>query len=66
MFQLDSTLVVNQVNGLFKVKDSTLRQLLMKVRILENQIGKPITYSYVPREQNHRADFLVNQALDQN
>lgn len=63
-FYLDSTLVVNQINGLFKVKDARLRQLLMSVRLLEQELGGKITYASVPREQNSRADFFVNQALD--
>lgn len=33
-FYLDSTLVVNQLNGIFKVKDARLRELLTRVRIL--------------------------------
>jgi ribonuclease HI len=64
-FFLDSTLVVNQLNGLFKVKEFHLRELLTKVRVLENEIGGQITYSYIPREQNRRADFFVNKALDE-
>ncbi len=63
-FFLDSTLVVNQLNGNFKVKEPTLRELLINVRLLEGDIGGHITYQYVPREQNQRADFLVNRALD--
>lgn len=63
-FFLDSTLVVNQVNGLFKVKDARLRSLLSQVRILEQEIGGEIRYRAIPREQNRRADFLVNRALD--
>jgi ribonuclease HI len=63
-FLLDSTLVVNQLNGLFKVKDSKLRVFITDIRILESEIGKEITYKYIPREQNRQADFLVNQALD--
>lgn len=64
-FFLDSNLVVNQLNGLFKVKDSKLRELLVKVRELEAKISTPITYSYVPRERNWEADALVNQTLDE-
>src|SRR3989344_3558887 len=33
-FFLDSTLVVNQLNGLFKVKEPHLRELLLQVRTL--------------------------------
>ncbi len=63
-FYLDSTLVVNQLNGLFKVKDANMRMLMMKVRELEQQVGCRITYTYVPREQNSDADYQVNKALD--
>ena len=63
-FLLDSTLVVNQLNGLFKVKDSNMRNLMFRVRELEQTIGGVITYAYVPREQNSDADFQVNKALD--
>lgn len=63
-FFLDSKLVVEQLNGRFKVKEPTLRGLLMKIRILESEIQGKITYQLIPREQNTRADFLVNRALD--
>lgn len=63
-FYLDSTLVVNQLNGLFKVKEGHLRDLLLKVRMLEQEINKEIRYFSVPREKNREADFLVNKALD--
>lgn len=64
IFYLDSTLVVNQLNGLFKVKDARLRELLSAVRVLEQGVAGEIRYVYVPREKNKRADFLVNGALD--
>lgn len=63
-FYLDSTLVVNQLNGLFKVKEPHLRNLLLKVRALEVEVGGNISYTAVRREHNRLADFYVNQALD--
>lgn len=63
-FFLDSTLVVNQLNGIFKIKEPHLRTLLLEVKSLEQEVGGVIGYQYVPREQNKEADFLVNQALD--
>ncbi len=63
-FYLDSTLVVNQLNGFFKIKDATLRALATDIRILETEVGGVVHYTAVPRERNRRADFLVNQALD--
>jgi len=63
-FYLDSALVVNQLNGFFKVKNAHLRQLIVQIKILESQFSVPITYTSVPRTQNFQADALVNQALD--
>lgn len=68
---LDSLLIVNQLNGVYKIKDAKLRELSLKVRGLEQDLpaggqglGVNITYSYVSREQNKEADRMVNQALD--
>lgn len=63
-FFLDSNLVCSQISGLFKVKNSKLRILLFSVRQKEAEIGIPIIYNYIPREQNKKADALVNIALD--
>ncbi len=63
-FFLDSALVVNQLNGLFKVKNGELRNLLVSVRQLEQELGGNISYSLIPREKNWQADALVNKALD--
>ena len=63
-FFLDSNLVVNQLNGTFKIKDTNLRLLLSKIRTLEQEINGEIYYTYIPREQNTQADLLVNGALD--
>ncbi len=63
-FYLDSTLVVHQLNGLFKIKEPHLRELMFRVRELEEDVGGVITYHVVRREFNRRADFFVNQALD--
>lgn len=63
LFYLDSLLVVSQLNGLFKVKNPILRELLLTVRNTEGSIGAPIFYSHIPRTQNSDADFEVNKAL---
>ena len=63
-FFLDSKLVVNQLNGLYKVKENHLRELILKVRLLEQEVGGEIYYNLVPREKNWEADSLVNKALD--
>lgn len=63
-FFLDSALVVNQMNGLWRVKDAGLRLKIILARELESVLGCPIQYTAIPREQNTAADALVNQALD--
>lgn len=64
-FFLDSKLVVNQLNGFFKIKEAHLRELLLKIRQLEQEVGGNVTYSLIPREKNWEADTLVNRALDE-
>jgi len=59
----DSNLMVNQLNGLFRVKNAAIREYIMKVRILEQEINIPTVYQYVPREKNFLADSLVKEKL---
>lgn len=59
----DSALMVNQLNGLFKVKHADMRDFVIKIRILESEIKIPIKYVNIPREKNTEADKLVKQAL---
>ena len=63
-FFLDSQLVVNQLNGFFKIKDAKLRNLIIKARILEQEIGRKIFYNLISRRQNKIADSLINQTLN--
>ena len=63
-FYLDSQLVVKQLNGLYKIKDSKMYNLVIQVRGLENQIKSKIIYHHIPREKNKEADMILNQALD--
>jgi len=60
---LDSQLVVNQAKGLFKIKNGDIRELMFKIKTLEQSFEK-ITYNLIPREKNKDADRLVNQAID--
>lgn len=59
----DSRLLVNQVKGLFKVNNARIRELILKIKILEQEIGLSISYHLIPREQNTIADGLVNGRL---
>lgn len=59
-FYSDSKLMVNQVNGFFKIKNGKIKEYILKIRSLEQEINLPIVYHLVPREQNIEADRLVN------
>jgi ribonuclease HI/pterin-4a-carbinolamine dehydratase len=61
---LDSELVVKQINGLYKMKNADLRPHYEEVKQLERQFEK-ITFSHVPRKLNAEADAEVNRILDQ-
>lgn len=60
---LDSLLVVNQVNRVWKIKDKALAPHALAIHNLCVQIGI-VRFYHVPREQNTHADALVNKALD--
>jgi catechol 2,3-dioxygenase len=59
----DSELIVKQVRGEYKVKDSTMRELHAEVK---EALGDFEHWSirHVRRERNSEADRLVNRALD--
>jgi len=63
-FFLDSKLVVNQAEGKFKIKKPHLQQLFSQLKALEKSLDIEVSYHYVPREKNQRADELLNQVLD--
>ena len=60
---MDSKLVVEQMNGNYKVKSKNVRPLFQEVRRIADQF-KHFTISHVPREENYLADNLANQAMD--
>lgn len=59
----DSALMVNQLKGLFKVTKGHIREFILRIRILEQEVGVPITYIHVLRDKNQLADSLVKKAL---
>ncbi len=61
---LDSMLVVEQLNGRWKLKQVTLKPLFDEAQTLLHQITFPYKITHIPRELNRRADALVNEALD--
>lgn len=60
----DSQLIVRQMTGQYKVRNPGLKPLYEAARELASKFGK-CTFRHVRREQNTRADELVNLAIDQ-
>ncbi len=59
----DSELLVQQLNGFYKVKNAGLKPLFKEAkRLLSSYIG--VTISHIPREENSEADKLANQAIE--
>lgn len=61
---LDSELVVRQLNGQYQVKMPTLKVYFDEVQALAAELPD-VVFTHIPREDNHRADALVNRALDE-
>jgi len=58
----DSELVVEQLNGRYRVKKASLRPLYQKVVQLIGSL-ESFTITHIPREQNREADNLAHLAL---
>ncbi len=63
-FYMDSQLAYSQLVGLYKIKNEKLRDMLFQIRKYEAELGRDVYYAHIPREQNTRADQMVNLALD--
>lgn len=62
-FYSDSQLLVSQLNGIFKIKNSNLRLLILKIKSLEQEIKSKIFYHHILREKNSQADALIKSVL---
>lgn len=62
-FKIDSMLVVNQMNGIYKIKNRELWPINERIHELMKQFDK-VTFSHVRREFNQLADGMVNKTLD--
>ncbi len=61
--QMDSELIVKQMQGIYKIKQPALQELAAKVIALLKKFDS-YTFVHVRREFNKEADAMVNQALD--
>jgi len=61
--RVDSELIGKQLLGKYKIKDADLQPLFIKAWNLRLDFEK-VDIKIIPREQNKKADKLVNQELD--
>ncbi len=62
-FRVDSMLVVNQMNGVYTIKNRELWPIHERIRQLVRQF-EVVKFSHVKREFNQLADGMVNKTLD--
>lgn len=62
-FYLDSMLVVNQMKGVYTIKNRELWPINERIRELMTKFRK-VSFRHVPRELNQLADAEVNRVLD--
>lgn len=60
----DSQLIVNQLSGLFKLKQPELFPYFVAIWNLKQDF-KSVYFTHIPREHNAVADKLVNETLDE-
>lgn len=62
-FRIDSLLVVNQMNGIYKIKNRELWPINERIHELVSKFDK-VTFTHVRREFNQLADGMVNKILN--
>lgn len=60
---MDSLLIINQMNGSYKIKNRELLPINQEVKAGLSRFKK-VKFTYIPRELNQQADAMVNEALD--
>jgi len=60
---LDSELIVKQMNHEYKIKDENVQKNFIEIWNLMLDF-KNVIFKHIPREENSVADALVNEALD--
>lgn len=61
--RMDSKLVVEQMSGRWKIKHPDMRTLAMECRAVAKTF-EDVSYEWIPRKLNARADGLANDAMD--
>ena len=60
--RMDSKLVVEQMSGRWKIKHPAMQVLARRAQ--EIIAGRDVTFQWVPRLENNRADAAANEAMD--
>lgn len=60
----DSSLIVNQMEGKFRVRSDNLEPLYKKAKKLASNFAA-VSYNHVSRKENSEADRLANKAIDE-
>lgn len=60
--RMDSKLVVEQMSGRWKIKHPDMQALAAEARALT--LGKRVSFEWIPRAENARADAVANRAMD--
>ncbi|HYG84242.1 MAG TPA: reverse transcriptase-like protein [Verrucomicrobiae bacterium] len=63
-FRIDSLLVVNQMKGIYQIKNRDLWPIHEKINELKKKFKK-VNFVHVKREFNQYADSIVNRTLDE-
>ena len=61
--RMDSKLVIEQMSGSWKIKHPDMIALGAQVQELVR--GRTVSWQWIPREKNFRADALANKAMDE-
>ncbi|MFC6714090.1 bifunctional RNase H/acid phosphatase [Branchiibius cervicis] len=64
---MDSKLVIEQMAGRWKIKHEDMRRLALQAQDLVRRIRESegeVTWTWIPRERNKRADKLSNDGMD--
>ncbi|PIP92394.1 hypothetical protein COW77_00025 [Candidatus Wolfebacteria bacterium CG18_big_fil_WC_8_21_14_2_50_39_7] len=59
----DSELLISQLNGQYKIKEKNLVPFFIEIWNLKQNFGE-VKFSQISREENKRADLLVNRELN--
>ncbi|HJR90579.1 MAG TPA: histidine phosphatase family protein [Aeromicrobium sp.] len=60
--RMDSKLVIEQMAGRWKIKHADMKPLALTAQRALS--GRPVVWTWIPREENKAADALLNAALD--